>query len=544
MSRIRLWPPVIGAAAAALAMGLVPVSPALATTHQPRPISAPHAADGFAGRQASKPAASSPNTVLCTSKPSLAANVLANCNEPQSPHNETAVVINPLNPLNIVVGANDYQQPGPVDANRTLLSRAHVSRDGGHSWSDVALPYPSVCTFTGDPTLAFDAAGTVYYGSLCEDTSSVVITTSTNGGLTWSPMVLVATGTATLGNDHPVLAAWGRGNVVVTWIPYSYTDSNQTQITTVPMVAAVSHDGGQHFGATQVVSGSSPQCVGLSSPSACDQTWGNAVAVGRNGSLTATFYNTSQYAPDGSTNLARTKHFAVQLDPATGGLKAGPFYIGQAYDGINEGDFPVNVNGRQTLHDSELRLLMQGNIAADPTNPRHVAVVWFDDRNASAPVPANPYGAATNSDVIVSQSYDGGVTWSTPAAIQQPGDQFFPWAAYDALGRLQVGFMDRSYDPANHQYGYTLASEVRPGSLQFGFRQLSTALSDPTRDNRWSTTTADPAFPKASRFIGDYSGIATWGLTVVAAWTDQRLQSDTFSISGHGEDTFVAVTHS
>ncbi len=541
MRRITPWRLIAAAAVAALAM--VPASPALAATHQPLPVPAPRAADGFAGRQAPKSAVSPLSGVLCTSAPSLAANVMANCNEPQSPHNETAVAINPLNPLNMVVGANDYQEVGPADANRTLLSRAHVSLDGGRSWSDVALPYPAVCTFTGDPTLAFDAAGTVYYGSLCEDTGSVLVTTSKNGGLTWSSMVTVADGTATLGNDHPVLAAWGRGNVVVTWVQYFYTDSSQSQITTVPVVAAVSHNSGRSFGAVQTVSGLEARCVGLTGPNVCDQTWGNAVAVGRDGSLTATFYNTSHYAPDGSTNLARTKHFAMQLDPATGGLKAGPFYIGQAYDGLDEGDFPMNVNGRQTLQNSELRLLMQGNIAVDPNNPRHLAVVWFDDRNAHAPVPADPYSAVTNSDVIVSQSFDGGVHWTAPAAIQRAGDQFFPWAAYDALGRLQIGFMDRSYDPMNHQYGYTLAGEILPGSLVFGFRQLSTALSDPTRDNRWSVTTANPAFPSASRFIGDYSGIATWGTTVVAAWTDQRIQSCTFNICGHGEDTFVAVTH-
>ncbi len=477
--------------------------------------------------------------VLCVQPPSLARNVMVDCDEPQSPHNETAVAINPLNPLNIVTGANDYQW---LDANtRVLKSRAHVSFDGGRSWANVALPYPAECTFTGDPTLAFDAIGTLYYGTLCIDTGAVLLTTSRSGGLNWSPMTVVLAGTATTFNDHPVLAAWGRGNVVVTWVQYGYTDSSQSQITTAPTVAAVSHDAGRSFGATQVVSGSSLECVGLTAPNACDQTWGNAVTVARDGSMVATFYSTSQYRPDGSTNLARNKHFAVRLDPATGALMSGPHYIGLAYDGLNEGDLPVNINGRQTLHDSQFRLLMQGNITADPTNARHVAVVWFDNRNGPRPVSADPYAAQTDSDIIVSQSFDGGVAWSPPTAIRVPGDQFFPWAAYDAAGKLRVGFHDRSYDPANHQYGYTLASETGRGSLQFRRQQVSTALSDPTRDNRWSVTTVNPAFPNASRFVGDYSGITTFGTTVVAAWTDQRLESCSFGTCGHGANTFVAV---
>ncbi len=481
---------------------------------------------------------------LCTSAPSLDRNVLVGCDQLDAPHNETAVAANPLNPLNLVVGANDYQEPSAT--TRTLLSRAHVSMDGGHSWIDVALPYPAVCTFTGDPSLAFDAAGTVYYASLCEDTSAVVVTASHDGGLTWSPMVNVAVGTATSTNDHPQLAAWGRGNVAITWVVYQFTDSGESQLTTAPIVAAVSHDGGQHFGSVQNIGGSSPQCVGLTAPHTCDQTWGNAIAVARDGTVMATFYNTTKYAPDSTTNLERTRHFSVRLNPATGALMAGPFFIGQAYDGLTEGDYPVNTDGHQTMQDSELRILMQGNMAADPLNPKHVAVVWFDDRNApQLPVSSDPYTAKTNSDIIVSQSYDSGTTWSQPTAIAKPGDQFFPWASYDGLGRLQIGYMDRSYDPNNHLYGYTVAVEQRPGSLQFHQTQVSTALSDPTKDNRWSSTSINANFPRASRFIGDYSGLTTVGLATVAVWTDQRRQSCLFEPSDcglHGENTYAAVT--
>lgn len=51
-------------------------------------------------------------------------------------------------------------------------------------------------------------------------------------------------------------------------------------------------------------------------------------------------------------------HFAVRLDPATGARSGGPYFIGKAYDGISTHDYPINVDGRQTLHDSQLRVLM------------------------------------------------------------------------------------------------------------------------------------------------------------------------------------------
>jgi hypothetical protein len=132
------------------------------------------------------------------------------------------------------------------------------------------------------------------------------------------------------------------------------------------------------------------------------------------------------------------------------------------------------------------------------------------------------------------------MTWTPPTAIREPGDQFFPWCIYDSSGRLRIGYFDRSYDTANHSYGYTVATEAHPGSLEFLLTQATTVLSDPTRDNRWSAVTVDPRFPNASRFLGDYSGIAATPDHVVAVWTDERLRSCRLGSCGSGQDTFAA----
>lgn len=477
---------------------------------------------------------------LCQRPASHARNVLTSCNQVASPHNETAVAVNPHDPRNIIASANDYQFYGSGSSvTETVLSRAHVSFDGGRSWADFVVPYPPECTGTGDPSLDFDAEGTAYLTTLCGDTGGVLVTHSVDGGRQWSAQTLVTPGSATVFNDHSTLAAWGHGNVVVTWIPYVVDSSGN--LVTVPMKAAVSHDRGAHFGAPHVVSGAAPQCVGLTAPHACDQAWGNAVDVSGTGELLATFFSTTKYRPDGSTNLGRNFHFAVRLDPTTGARAGGPYFIGKAYDGISTHDYPVNVDGRQTLHDSQLRILMQGNIASDPTDPGHFAVVWFDDRSAPHPVSSDPYRAVTDSDIIVSQTRDHGVHWSAPAPIREVGDQFFGWAAYDALGRLRIGYFDRGYDTANHRYGYTVATEARSGTLHFLLTQVTTTLSDPTRGNRWFAVDADPRFPRATRFLGDYSGIATTPDHVIAVWTDQRIRSCRLGPCGAGQDTFAAV---
>jgi hypothetical protein len=488
-----------------------------------------------------------PPSPICSTATSTATNVNTDC-EPGI-HNETAIAVNPTNSLNMIGSANDYQRKVSAGGSvlTTVFSRAHVTFDGGKTWTTYPVPFNGY-KFTGDPSIAFDDEGVAYLATLADggnNTPDVVVSRSADGGITWSTPVLVAAGKGSffgrsIFHDHPVLAAWGDGNVIVTWIKY-VIGNRAASLVTVPLVDAVSHDGGRTWSGINEISGSAPSCMGLAAEHSCDQTWGNAPAVSPTGDIVVSFYDTYLYAPDGSTNLGRNTHYAVRVDPQTGALAGGPSTIGLAYDGIVEGDFPVSVDGRQTLHDSEFRLLMQGNTAADPTDStgQHFAVVWFDDRNASLPVDSDPYEAATNSDVIVSQSFDGGQTWSTPVAIAQAGDQFMPWAAYDSSGKLRVGYFDRSYDSANHMYGYTLATESSPGSLSFSRQQVTTALSDPTKNDRWFASSVDPDFPFATRFVGDYSAIATTPAHVVAYWTDMR-ENVCDVRCGAGENTYFA----
>jgi hypothetical protein len=68
--------------------------------------------------------------------------------------------------------------------------------------------------------------------------------------------------------------------------------------------------------------------------------------------------------------------------------------------------------------------------------------------------------------------------------------------------------------------------------------------SDPTRDDRWFARTVNPAFPFATAFLGDYSGIAVVpdGSGVVSYWTDMRNPVTFAGRTGHGEDAYFAKT--
>jgi hypothetical protein len=93
-------------------------------------------------------------TAICSTAPSTAANVNTDCEE-NGPHNETSIAVNPTDTDNMIGGVNDYQlslNPGG-HLTETILSRAHVTFDGGQTWSEYPVFSDSSYTATGDPSL-------------------------------------------------------------------------------------------------------------------------------------------------------------------------------------------------------------------------------------------------------------------------------------------------------------------------------------------------------------------------------------------------------
>jgi hypothetical protein len=472
-------------------------------------------------------------TAICTTPTQTAANVNTDC-EGVNPHNETSIAVNPTNPQNILGGANDYQlglNPGG-HVGETILSRAHVSFDGGKTWAEYPIRSNSSYQATGDPAVAFDSSGHAYYatlgfrfaGPVNGVNPDVVVANSGDGGRTWDS-VRVASGSGSFGSvgdllDKEYIAAWGNGNAIVTFGDFRLLQKGA--FSTGQIFASVTHDFGRTWTTPVVISG------------ILDQAFVSVPTVAADGRIYVAFLNTTDLA------TGRDDYEVVEVSPATGARLAGPFKVATTIDGRT--DYPIAL-GSQTYQDSVFRSWAAGNISADPTNAQHLAVVWSDMRNSTLPAPADPYVAKTNSDVIVSQSFDRGRTWSAPTALALARDQWMPWGAYDATGRLRIGTFDRQYDAANHRFGYTLATETTAGSLAFGTTQVTTALSDPTRDNEWFAATLNPNFPAANAFIGDYSNIAIVpGVAggVVSYWTDLRLQACFAGTCGHGEDAFFA----
>ena len=487
-----------------------------------------------------------PPSPICSTSTSAAPNVDTDC-EGTAPHNETSIAVNPTNPLNQIGSANDYELflTSGGKTVETIYSRAHVTFDGGQTWTTYPVSFHGYVA-TGDPAVSFDSNGTAYLGTLGfvfsqgkspgETAPDVLISHSRDGGKTWSAPVRVASGTGSSGsvsrfNDKPYSTAWGNGNAMVTWTQFNL--GTKGSYISSPIFAAVTHDGGNTWSRASEISGSASFCAGTQGGNNCNSDQFSIPTMAADGSIYVAFVNTSDFV------TGRDQYLVVKVDPTTGQRIAGPFQVGAIFDGFT--DYPISIEGRQTYQDSEFRTNASGNITADPTNASHLAVVWSDMRNSTLPAPTDPYSVVTNSDVIVSQSFDGGASWSAPAALGVPNDQFMPWGAYDSSGKLRIGYFDRSYDPANHSFGYTLATEISAGSLTFTTAQVTTALSNPTQGDRWfSGITVNTNFPHPSRFLGDYSGIAA-GTDAKAYWTDFRNNVFFPPRSGAGEDAFYAT---
>lgn len=91
-------------------------------------------------------------------------NMLVDC-DGEVPHNETTIAVNPRDPNHAVGGYHSYQliRTGQT-THVAIVGATSVTFDGGATWREV-IPPQAPYQFSGDPALAFDAAGRLYFAS-------------------------------------------------------------------------------------------------------------------------------------------------------------------------------------------------------------------------------------------------------------------------------------------------------------------------------------------------------------------------------------------
>ena len=492
-------------------------------------------------------------------------NIRVNCDATNLPHNELSIAVDPANPNHIVAGSNDYELffVGSTVVQR-VIAGYYTSFDGGTTWTNGHIA-PGGFTFNGDPAIAFNTKfGLVDYATIASNggqaagfaTATIQVNTSNDGGLTFGNPVIVALGTGgtrtTVFQDKPYIAVDNNpsspyyGRVYVTNTRFLF--NSQGQYLESPIQLTISDDGGHKFSTPQIISGTSTSLCSqpVISPrnnGICNEDQDSVPVVGADGTLYVAFVN-DEHAQ--SPSIFRDQYLIVKSTDGGVTFSTPVSAVFPIFDGST--DYPINVDGRQTLSNSQFRLSSAGNLAIDPSSgptpsTTRLYISFSDNRNGL--LTGNPATVITDNDVFVVASSNGGASWTGPVRV--PGgngstnDQFYPWAAVSNTGIVKVAFMDRSYDPANIQYGITLATSTNHGA-SFSSAQVDTGLSNPN-DSRWFTNGGTTN--GKSTFLGDYNGLAI-GSDGKAhpAWTDSRVSAFPSPPPGRGHKTQDAVTAS
>jgi len=484
------------------------------------------------GDQAGVQDSKTPSKLECRASGDAAANVNLDC-DGILPNNEPNIVADPVDPNHMVASSNDYQ---------SCCDEFYTTFDGGNTWrtGNMSVEAPGKKHRTGsDPVTSFDRKhGIVIHSSLnfqndgCD--GDVVVSISSDGGLHWNTVVEVADGGGPtncsdngLFNDkewittdnNPGSPFYGRS--YVTWSAFTTV----AQVTTEsPIWEAHSDDGGLSWTSPHEISGSSATLCTFQADGpagVCDEDQFSVPTVARDGSVYVSFINDQNRALWESGEVFDDQYLVVKS--TNGGVTwSAPTMIASLEDGSR--DFPLNVDGRQTLTNYQLRAPITGNLVADPTRNGRLYFAFIDNRNGVHDVD-NP---VTNTDVFLASSIDGGATWSPPARVNAAdsgagNDQWFPWVDVDPTnGTVGVAYNDRSYDASHDTYGATL-SESPAGGGSFTSQQVTTAPSRARQSVFFQAGAAVPGCETCTRFHGDYIGLA-YGADGKAniAWTDMR----------------------
>jgi hypothetical protein len=449
------------------------------------------------------------------------------------PQNETTITVNPADPTKFVAGANDYgigpPIPGVYNSEQVnyfppMPTLAATKDEEGEQIEFTQLP-----DVAGDPAVAYSNVGNRVYMialatsvSFCEN--GIFLYRSTDNGATWTrptvPPLRPPSGLRTVAywpmahncsvfHDKPYVTVDNtggphNGRIYVTWSRF-LTDKSGGTYKESPIVLAYSDDFGDTFSTPIEVSGfSATLCPNQTEGKAgqCDEDQGSVPVVLPNGKVAVAFINDQGVGFDQGF---RDQYLVTVFDPTTGTV-AGPYHVADMKDGLN--DYPVNSDGSPTLCNSNFRQWGVGNLAVGGTT---LYVTYSDDAKHAGEFPyptpvdpsppyACPDGKETDADVYVWKSTDGGVTWSefTNAGLTKASkgahDQWFPWVAADAAGRVSVLFFDRRYDPGNKLADATLVSSATNG-LKWKAKKVSKFSSN-----------FDDAFLGRGSFIGDYNG--------------------------------------
>ncbi len=392
---------------------------------------------------------------------------------------EPWVAVNPRNPRNIVGGV---QQDRWIDGGAHGLS-AQVSKDGGKSFTVVALPFSS-CAPGGlpyerasDPWVSFGPDGTLYAVSISFDENSwrsaVGAATSTDGGLTWGNVTEVAADTAIFHDKESVTAdPTIPGRAYIVW---DSVDNSDPWGLPEPNLISITSDYGHTWSAPAAITANSSEHGDI----------GNVIVVNQhNGTLYDFFSRWYTSAPSQYMVITSTDHGASWSAPTV------------VADDMGITDVDPHAGG-PVIRTSSNAI---ESAAIDPVTGR-LYLVWEDAR----------FTGGTVNQVLLTSSANGSA-WSTPRRVSTATGQaaWNPGIAVDAEGRVAVTYYDfRKFNPSNSALPTDYWMKISPrGGTRFG------------DDIRLTKTSFDMlATPYAGgMFVGDYEGVAAGRGAFYSLW--------------------------
>jgi len=372
---------------------------------------------------------------------------------------EPSIFINPKNPAMIMAGAN--------------INKTYLSLDTGRTWTLTQMSSNS--GVWGDPCISADTAGNFLYLHLSNppagqgnwidrivfqkyDTQSQSWTTDSYMGLSSTPQKA---------QDKEWIAVdASNNNMYVTWTEFDkYGSANALDSSRI--LFSKSTDGGGTWSSPLRLSKQAGDCVDS------DSTVEGAVpAVGPNGEIYVAWAGPDGLVFDRSTDYGATwLANDIAIDPMPGG-------------------WDYNVAGISRCNGLPIT---KCDVSGGPHHGT-IYVNWTDQRNG-----------ATDVDVFLSKSTDGGNTWSNAVRVnndntQQP--QFLTWMDIDqSTGYLYFIFYDRRNHTTNLTDVYLAVS--KDGGATFENYQISESSF----------------MPSQSVFFGDYNNISVQNGIVRPIWT-------------------------
>lgn len=448
----------------------------------------------------------------CPAEPSPTGNVQVTClaeddASPQNTQSETTVV---AVGKKVVVGFNDSLVCCVPAIN---LSGYSVSTDGGKSFTDMGnLPWSGDVQPIGDPSLATDNQGNVYYATLAYQghfsKSLIALYKMPAGTNTFRLLsVPVNAGNATsFFADKELLSigldAQGRTHFYLTWTFYAHS------FVQGPVMLSDSTDG-VHWRTTQI-----------SSPDTCAPTTPGSHPVPAGGTVYVTWEQFDLAACTTNPDVTSGTQFVAAVDVASATVTriTSVARVQGAGDVLRFCGF-ANLGVIETAPGHDSRQFEAPSSTLDANGTLYLA---WNDR------PAGTGGGFENATrIFLSYSTDGAKTFSPPQVISGPvstafmSDRYQPAIVADASG-LHAMWYERVQNPSGgpdllrtDKEDLTLATPTA-APVSSGEAALSTVSFPIYQTN----PNQDPVI--AACYMGDYNQIASNGARRFVSWGDNR----------------------